>query len=211
MRRFLISLGPSLLRGLRGLGLCLRLHLHSPKCIGHVPTLRFRVERLPRGPGGLRLPNLSIRFEAFPAVYRAPSLIWHRLVMNSQSFSDSPDPRGPTNSHSRFSVSPAKGRRPTRSLLGRGGYRIRGYRCLAVLPGGEKLLQFTAAASSGPWVFLPSMESLPYPIGIASVLPADGSESIPGRSIFMGARRRSGVNFLLRSQVPLRPNSSDPI
>ena len=29
------------------------------------------------------------------------------------------------NSYSRFSVSPAKGSRPTRSLLDRGGYRIR--------------------------------------------------------------------------------------
>ena len=53
------------------------------------------------------------RFEAFPAVYRAPSLFWHRSVMNSRSFSDSPGPRGPTNSHSRSSVSPARGNRPT--------------------------------------------------------------------------------------------------
>ena len=106
------------------LDLCLRLRLHSPRCIDHVPTSRFRVERLPRGPEGLRPPDLSTRFEAFPAVYRAPSLIWHRSVMNSRSFSDSPDPRDPMNSYSRSSVSPAKGNRPTRSLLGRGGYRI---------------------------------------------------------------------------------------
>jgi hypothetical protein len=38
-----------------GLGVCLGVRLHSPKCIGHVPTSRFRVERLPRGPEGLRL------------------------------------------------------------------------------------------------------------------------------------------------------------
>ena len=90
-RRFLISLGPSLTHVLRGLDLCPRLHLHSPRCIDHVPTLRFRVERRPRGPEGLRPSNLSIRFEAFPAVYRAPSLIWHRLVMYFQSFPDLPD------------------------------------------------------------------------------------------------------------------------
>jgi hypothetical protein len=47
------------------------------------------------------------------------------------------------------------------------------------MPGGEKLCQFTAAASSGPWVFLPSAESLPHPDVILSVLPTDGGDSIP--------------------------------
>ena len=92
-RRVLISLGLTG-RFRIGLGFCDGVRLHSPKCIDHVPTLRFRVERRPRGPEGLRLPDLSIRFETFPAVYRAPSLFWHRLVMNSQSFPDSPYPGG---------------------------------------------------------------------------------------------------------------------
>ena len=50
-----------------------------------------RVERLPSRTFVFDLPHpFRHGFEAFPAVYRAPSLFWHLLVMNSQQFTDTP-------------------------------------------------------------------------------------------------------------------------
>ena len=48
-------------------------------------------------------------------------------------------------------------------------------------------------------------ESLPHPDYVVPVVPEGGGDSVPGRSIFMGARRWGGVNSLLENQVPLRP------
>ena len=50
-----------------------------------------RVERLPSRTFVFDLPHpFRHGFEAFPAVYRAPSLFWHLLVMNFQQFTDTP-------------------------------------------------------------------------------------------------------------------------
>ena len=64
---------------LTGLDLRLRLRLRSPKCFGHVPTSRVAGwNDFLQGLASLISPREEPGFEAFPAVYRAPSLFWHR-------------------------------------------------------------------------------------------------------------------------------------
>jgi len=64
---------------LTGLDLYLRLRLRSPKCFSHVPTSRVAGwNDFLQGLASLISPREEPGFEAFPAVYRAPSLFWHR-------------------------------------------------------------------------------------------------------------------------------------
>ena len=64
---------------LTGLGFRLKLRLRSLECLGHVPTSRVAGwNDFLQGLASLISPRPKPRFEAFPAVYRAPSLFWHR-------------------------------------------------------------------------------------------------------------------------------------
>ena len=119
--------------------------------MGHVPTSRVAGwNDFLWGLASPISPGDESGFEAFPAVYRAPSLFGHPLVMNFQEFMDIPETRRqPRCSQSRFHVSRPGGipvslrREPGATTLPRRG--LVGP-CIAV---GAEILGFTAAFLRG--------------------------------------------------------------
>ena len=101
------------------------------------------MERLPSGTCVSDLPRLfRDRFEAFPAVYRAPSLFWHRPGYEFPGVHGRPCHLAMTDAFiAPFPVSLTDGL-PLRPF----GHYLSGRRAYsASLPGGAEILRFTAA------------------------------------------------------------------
>ncbi len=100
-------------------------------------------------------------------------------------------------------VSPAKGPRPT---LGEGWLPDRAGAAIdRHARRREAFSVYCGRLRLGRGSFSQFAESLPHPDYVVPVVPEGGGDSVPGRSIFMGARRWGGVNSLLENQVPLLP------
>ena len=108
--------------------------------------------RVPSGACASRCRLAHARFEAFPAVYRAPGLLGTVLVMNSQGFADGPNPLlNPT--HSQLLVLGFTQRRSLRRIL-TDTYLIRSRRVYSTTDRGSRDFRVRRGLSAGPEVFL---------------------------------------------------------